>query len=301
MKKLFNILTFTLLAFASDGQTSIQTKEVKIPYTNGYEIFRICISGCSVSFGDKQEYFWYTEFSKIKSTKGGSGGNLLHGNYKFYDEHGNLRQDKSYYLGLPDGSEKNWDSLGNITSQTKYNKGKIVYWKFQNDEKNWIELIGQIFQEGTIKKVYTQYNSLLSEETMLPNFKQHTKTYYEYSGKLKEEYSTSGLGVVYMTGKYTAYYENGKIQTVGQFYDGEYNNVKVGVWNWYKSDGTLEATEQYKANIEKWSNGKNKVVGGYILDTDTNSWLKTGEWRWYTEEGKFQSSKKYKWGVETTE
>jgi antitoxin component YwqK of YwqJK toxin-antitoxin module len=152
MKKLFNILTFTLLAFASDGQTSIQTKEVKIPYTNGYEIFRICISGCAVSFGDKQEYFWYTEFSKIKSTKGGSGGNLLHGNYKFYDEHGNLRQDKSYYLGLPDGSEKNWDSLGNITSQTKYNKGKIVYWKFQNDEKNWIELIGQIFQEGTIKK-----------------------------------------------------------------------------------------------------------------------------------------------------
>lgn len=301
MKKLFNILTFTLLAFASYGQTSIQTKEVKILYTNGYEIFRVCIVGCTVSYDDKKEYFWYTEFSNIKSTKGGSGGSLLHGNYKFYDEQGNLRQDKNYYLRLPDGSKKNWDSLGNITSQTKYNKGKIVYLKFQNDEKYWIEWIGPIFEEGSIKKVYTQFNSLLSEQKTLPNFKQHTKTYYEYSGKLKEEYSTSGFGGDYMTGKYTSYYENGKIQTIGQFYDGEYTNVKVGAWNWYKSDGTLEATVQYKANIKKWSNGENKVVGGYILDTDSNSWLKNGEWRWYTEDGKFQSSKKYKWGVETRE
>lgn len=302
MKKLFNILTFALLAFASYGQTSIQTKEVKIPYTNGYEIFRICTSGCQTNFDDKKEYFWYTEFSKIKSTKGGSGGSLLHGNYKFYDEQGNLRQDKNYYLGLPDGNEKTWDSLGNITSTTKYNKGEIVYWKFQNEDGYWVEHIGKIFTEGWVKKTYTKYNSLIAEQTMLANFKTHTRTFYEYGdNKVKEDYYSSGMGGDFMTGKYTAYYENGKVQTEGQFYDGEYTNVKVGTWNWYKSDGTLEATEQYKANIEKWSNGENKVVGGYILDTETNTWIKTGEWRWYSEDGKFQSSKKYRWGVETTE
>lgn len=301
MRQTIYILTLTFLTIASYGQTTIQTKEIKIHYTNGNEIFKICASGCVTTFDDKKEYFWYTEFSKIKSTKGGSGGNLLHGNYKFYDENGNLRQDKNYYLGLPDGTEKNWDSLGNITSQAKYNKGKMFYWKFQNDEKYWIEWIGPIFEQGTIKKVYTQYSSLISEETQLPNFKEHIKTYYEYSGKLKAEYTTSGIGGDYMTGKYISYFENGKIQTDGQFYEGEYTNIKIGTWKYYNSDGTVDATEQFKSGVEKWDNGELKIAGGYIYDTDNNTWLKTGEWRFYTEDGKFQSSKKYKWGTEVTE
>lgn len=185
------ILSLSLLTIQSYEQSPIQTKEIKIPYTNGYEVFNICSSGCSTTFDDKKEYFWYNEFSKIKSTKGGSGGSLLHGNYKFYDENGNLRQDKYYYLGLSDGSEKTWDSLGNITSQYKYSKGDIIYMKFQNEEKYWIEFNGPMFKEGTVRKVYTQFNSLISEETMLANFKQRIKTYYEYSGKVKEQFTTS--------------------------------------------------------------------------------------------------------------
>lgn len=301
MRQTISILTLFLLTIVSYGQTAIQTKEIKIQYTNGNEIFKICTSGCPTSFDDKKEYFWYTEFSNIKSTKGGSGGSLLHGNYKFYDENGNLRQDKNYYLGLPDGSEKNWDSLGNIKSQTKYSKGVIIYWKFQNEEKYWIEFNGQMLKEGTIRKVYTQYNSLISEETMLPKFRQHIKTFYEYSGKLKEDYTTSGIGRDYLAGKYTSYFENGKVEVDGQYYNGEYTNIKVGTWKWYKSDGTLDATEIYKVEVEKWDNGEIKVAGGYIFDSEKNTWLKIGEWRWYTEEGKFQSSKKYKWGVEITE
>lgn len=301
MTRVLLLLFLSFLTVKSFGQATIKTKEIKIPYTNGYEIFRVCSYNCQTNFDDKKEYFWYTEFSKIKSTKGGSGGSLLHGNYKLYDEHGNLRQDKNYYLGLPDGSEKYWDSLGNITSITKYSKGVIVYLKFQNDEKYWIEIIGPMFTEGTIRKVYTQFNSLVSEETMLSNFKLHTKTFYEYSGKLKEDFTASGINKNYLTGKYTAYYENGKVQIQGQFYDGEYTNIRVGIWNWYKPDGTLDEMAQYKANVEKWSNGEKKVVGGYILDAETNTWLKTGEWSWYSEDGKLQSKKKYEWGVENTE
>lgn len=44
-------------------------------------------------------------------------------------------------------------------------------------------------EQGSIKKVYTQYISLISEETILPNFKLHIKIYHEYSEKLKEEYT----------------------------------------------------------------------------------------------------------------
>jgi len=302
MIKSILIFSFALGIFQLPGQNPIQTKEIKIHYPNGYEVFKVCVSDGQATFNDKKEYFWYTEFSKIKSTKGSAGGNLLHGNYKFYDENGNLRHEKNYFLGLQDGSEKHWDSLGNITSQKKHNKGDIIYWKFQNEENYWIEFNGPMFKEGTTRKVFTQYNSLISEETMLPEFRQHIKTFYEYSGKLKEEYSSGGLNKDHLMGKYSTFYENGKPNVEGQFDIGKYTyDIRVGTWKWYKSDGTLEAAIQYKAIIEHWSNGEMKVVGGYVLDNKTNSWEKTGEWRWYDEEGKFQSRKKYKWGVETDE
>lgn len=302
MTRTFLLLILSLLTVKSFGQTTIQSNEIKIHYTNGYEIFRVCATGCQTNYNDNKKYFWYTEFSKVKSTKGGSGGSLLHGNYKFYDGKGNLRQDKNYYLGLSDGTEKNWDSLGNITSTTKYNKDDIIYWKFQGKDGAWVEHIGAMFTEGWIKKSYTKYNSLIAEQTMLADFKTHTKIYYEYGdNSLKEEYTSSDMNGDFIIGKYTAYYENGKIQTEGQFYDGKYTNIKTGTWKWYKFDGTLDATEQFKANVEFWSNGEIKVAGGYVLNSETNEWLKTGEWRWYTDEGIFQSSKKYEWGVEKTE
>ena len=301
MKKEIIMSSILMISVHSYGQSSIQTKEIKIPYTNGYEVFQICSIDCSTTFDDKKEYYWYTEFSKIKSTKGGSGGSLLHGNYKFYDENGNLIQDKNYYLGLSDGSQKKWDSLGNIISQSKYSKGDIVYLKFQNDEKYWIELNGATFREGTFRKVYTPNNTLVSEETMLANFKQNIKTYYEFSGKLKEEYTSSGLGSDYLMGKYSSFYENGKIEVQGQFGDGEYMNIRVGTWKWYNPDGTLDVTENYKAEVVKWPNGKRKFAGGYILNTETNEWIKDGEWRWYDEDGKYKSIIKYSWGVETND
>ena len=289
-----------LLAAQLYGQAVIQTKEIKITYSNGYEVFKVCTSNVQTIFNDKKEYFWYTEYSKIKSTKGGSGGNLLHGNYKFYDENGNLRYDKNYYLGLRDGSEKHWDSSGNIVSQAKYLKGDLVYTKFQNEEKYWIEFIGPMFKEGTIRKVYTRYNGLISEEIMLPNWRQHVKIFYEYSGKLEEEYTAGGIDKERLLGKFSTFYENGKTKIEGQFDIGKYTyNIRVGTWKWFKSDGTLEATADYKVHIEQWSNGAMKIAGGYILDPNTNTWEKTGEWRWYDEDGKSQTSKKYTMGTET--
>ena len=293
-------LMLSLLTYFSYGQTSVKTKEVMIPYANGREVFRVCMSGCVTTFDDNKKYYWYTEFSGIKSSKGGSGGSLLHGIYKFYDENENLRAERNYYLGLEDGNEKSWDSLGNIRSQAKYNKGDLIYWKFQDEEKYWIELIGKILDEGSIKKVYSEYNSLLQEETTLTDFWEHIKTYYDNSGKLKEEYTTDFIRIN-MKGKYTSYFENGKIEVDGQYHAGDDTNIKVGVWKWYKSDGTIEATSTYKAEIQKWENGQLKVAGGYIYDDENNTWLKDGDWYWYTEEGKFQTSIEYKLGVKVTE
>lgn len=284
----------------SYGQTNIKTKEIKIAYPNGYELFHICMDNPKLIFNDRKEYFWYTEYSKIKSTKGGSGGSLLHGNYKVYDDNGNLKKEMNYNLGLLHGSEKTWDSSGNTTSTSKYRNGEMIYRKFQDDQKYWIEFSGEIFKVGTTKKVYTRYNLLISEETTLSDFYKHTKTYFEPSGKLKEEF-TKEFGTGYLIGKYTAYYENGKIKVEGKFFKGKNANVKVGIWKHYKSDETIDSTEQYKSGVEFWQNGELKVAGGFILKPKDKKWVKTGEWRWYNKEGKFESSKIFEKGVEIAE
>ena len=69
MRQPIYILSLALLSTICYGQTTIQTKEVKIRYTNGNEIFKICSSSCATNFEETKEYFWYTEFSKIKSTR----------------------------------------------------------------------------------------------------------------------------------------------------------------------------------------------------------------------------------------
>jgi len=205
-------------------------------------------------------------------------------------------------LGLEDGNEVRWDSLGNIIAKKTYKKGDIIYWKFLNRENYWIEFNGPIFSEGTIRKVYTKYGTLISEEKMLADFKQHVKIYYEYPiGQLKEEYTTTGLGGDYLSGKYTSYYKNGKIEVDGQFYEGKFTNIRVGTWKWYNEDGTLASESTYKAEVTYWANGEKKMTGGYIYDTDNEQWVKIGEWKWFDETGKLIETKKYQWGIEISE
>ncbi|MFN6379864.1 MAG: toxin-antitoxin system YwqK family antitoxin [Flavobacteriales bacterium] len=271
---------------------TVLTKEVKIPYTNGYEIFKICTSGCLTKFEDHNEYFWYNEYSGLKSTRGGNGGNLLHGNYKFFDESGNLRKECNYWFGLKDGVEKEWDSLGYVVSQIKYVKGNGVYIKFQNEDDYWIEINGPLLEKGTTRKVYTPFNVLVREETILTGFFQKVKTYY-IGGGIMEEYTESLMESGDLRGKYTSYYENGRIEVEGQFYDGEFLNIRVGIWKWYNTDGILISTSSYKADISLWPNGKPKSTGGYLFNNESNDWVKVGEWRFYDENGKLQSEKYY--------
>lgn len=300
MKKL---ILFYFLYFVTAylyGQT-FQNEEIRIRYTNGFEVFYVCKTNPTLTLDDNKEYYWYNEFSKIKSTKGGYGGNLLNGNYKFYDEEGNLRVDKNYLFGLEDGNDIRWDSLGNIIAKTTYRKGDIIYWKFLNEENFWIEFIGPLFSEGNVKKVYTKYGTLLSEEKMLADLMQHVKVYYEYpAGQLQAEFTKTILGDDY-SGKFTSYYRNGRIEVDGQYLEGKYTNIRVGKWRWYNEDGTLDSENTYKAEVANWENGEKKVRGGYIYDTNSDQWVMIGDWWWYDETGNLIEMTKYQWGVEIVE
>ena len=280
---------------------SCQQKEIKTSYTDGIEVFNVCIKNPSISYNENNDYFWYTEFSSIKSTKGGSGGNLLNGNYKFYDIYGNLRLDENYSLGLKDGNSIRWDSLGNISGKTTYSNGDIIYYKHLNEENYWIELDGPLFVIGSYRKVYTKYGTLISEEEVLAGFKQHVRNYYEYPlNQLKEEYTVSGFGGNYRCGKFVSYYDNGKIEIEGQFSKRELTYIQVGIWKWYNRDGTLESNGSFKDKIIYWPNGEMKLAGGLMLDPKTNNWVKIGEWRWYDVNGKFKERKYFNYGEEIT-
>ena len=50
---LFILITFST---ASAFGQKIQTKEIKITYTNGIKVFDVCISNPSISFDEKKEY-----------------------------------------------------------------------------------------------------------------------------------------------------------------------------------------------------------------------------------------------------
>ena len=103
-------LSFLLMMNISYTQNNksvtIKTELKTIEYNNGREIFNIYKINPNISFNEKLDYYWYNEFSKIKSTKGSSGGNLLHGKYQFFDEKGNLINESNYKSGLKDGRDR---------------------------------------------------------------------------------------------------------------------------------------------------------------------------------------------------
>lgn len=301
MKHIVIITFFLLIRFTSNSQSFVSTKEIKISYTNGYEIFNVCSTNPKISYDDKKEYFWYQSQFGIKSTKGGTGGQLLHGNCKYFDESGNLLEDKNYILGII-SNKKSWDSIGNVKSTYKYEEGDMIYWKFK-DGDYWVEHIGRMFKEGWLKKTYTRFNELIEEEEQLSGYKRHIKTYYTNENhSLKEDfYIIFDYGL--FIGKYTDYFEGGKIKTIGEFYDKknimpQYAKIKIGNWIIHNSDGTVAQSLFYKPEIILWNDGKLKSIGFYVHDSKSNIWQKSGEWRTYSEDEKLLNSKKYNWGIE---
>jgi antitoxin component YwqK of YwqJK toxin-antitoxin module len=278
----FNILIiFCYLTINLFGQ-DCQSEEIRIKYIDGVEVFNICDKNPTIEFEENKEYYWYTEFSGIKSTKGGSGGNLLNGNYNFYDEDGNLRLEQNFSLGVKNGSEITWDSIGNIITKTIYDNDNVTYRKFLY-ENYWNEFIGPKYEIGSVHKIYTQYGILIKEGTMLEELKEHVKIYFEQSSsQLKAEYTTFSFtnGDV-LLGKYTTYYKNGQIEVDGQFHEDGFLNIKVGKWVIYYENGTIESEVDYKADVQFWENGELEHEGGYVFDVYTEKWLKTEDWKWY--------------------
>jgi antitoxin component YwqK of YwqJK toxin-antitoxin module len=310
MKKiLLTLISLPLIGFG-------QNKEVKINYTNGTEVFEVLTNkNPNISFDEEKEYFWYTEFTNIKTTKGGSGGLLLNGNYKFYNESGNLENEINYKLGLKHGVQKNWDADGTVILNNEYIEGRAVYTKFRNDQgifiswENPIDPFSIQQSKGAIKKQFDKYNQL----EMVIKYHDLALTqmteYYTYSNQKDKEYFKAGFGGGPLYGKYTKWYSDGQVKVDGQYYEPEEFSmggmicyecdpeIRVGTWTWYNEDGTIDSQSTYKADISYWDNGSIKSVGGLIKSG--GEWLKHGKWIFHDEEESWEKEeKKYEWGNE---
>lgn len=296
MKRILAILSIMIISTFGYTQTqsvAIPTEQKTIQYTNGREVFNICKANQTVSYKEDLEYYWYNEYSKVKITKGGAGGNLLHGKYQFFDEKGNLIREANFYLGLKDGVEKTWDTDGKIKETYKFNKGKLVYSKFKSeDNDNFIEWNGPALVTGSVKKIYTSYGHLEQTEEVLEGFKFKVTVFF-YDGKVKKKYTTGLLDWMYE--EYIEYYENGKIKLYGKFEE----NWRIGDWKWYKEDGSIDTIEKYRINRQYYPDNKIMTEGGEYFDTSSNEWKRNGLWIWYKENGKdLEETKEYEYGVE---
>lgn len=299
-KKYFMNLLLILFLFSSTtafGQ-KYQTKEIKITYSNGINVFDVCVTNPSIEFDKKKVYFWYSEVSgssEIKNTEGGCGGNLLHGKERFFDNKGNLLSERNYNLGLLEGESKYWDSIGRLREIYKHIDGNLTYRKTKV-QGGWFEDIGLPLTEGYTRRNYNEINNLTTE-SIYKDGNYFTKDFYKYSNKIKYQYSTPFWCDTCYRGKYFSFYENGNKKVEGQYSD-SITNIRVGIWKWYKETGSSDGQETFKAELQKWPNGEWKITGGYYFDNDLKKWLKVGKWNYYDETGKFLYSKTFDFDIE---
>lgn len=295
---IFQVLIFFPITFFSAKAQTCQTKEITVNYSNGYLVFEVCISNPAINYSSKSDYRWYSEKGDkevIKTTQGGSGGPLLNGKEKFFDEKGNLTYEKNYVLGLLNGETKHWNNKGGLEKIYKYLKGEVVATK-EKVEDGWFESTGTFWTNGYSRR-YLDYGNNVITESVYKDGDYITKDYYKFSNILRYQYSTPSWCDTCYTGRYTAYYKNGKKEFEGLYSD-TLSNIKVGVWKWYSESGALKEQESYKEEFLKWPNGEWKITGGYYLDLYLKKWLKIGAWNSYDEKGKRLTSIYYHEGFD---
>jgi len=291
MKKICIILVVTIYSTTDllSQTAQISTEPKTINYRKGArEVFIVCKGQPVKTLRDTLEYFWYNEQSGIKSTKGGSGGQLLHGKYQYFDEKGNLVKEANYNLGLEHGLSRTWEENGNIKETFKFNYGICTYLKTQIADGYSNEWIGTMFKKGSIKTIYSPTGKVVEKTFYVDEFKGNLKVYSEETGKLILD-CIQGMGDYYY-GAYKAFYDDGKPKVSGQFVD----NMRDGTWVFYKEDGSIDSSLKFRIHTKFHANKKIKVKGCEFQSM--SEWIRDGTWIFYDEKGRIDKTEKYKEG-----
>jgi antitoxin component YwqK of YwqJK toxin-antitoxin module len=137
MKNLFLFFVFCIFWSVTDAQFKVfETSEVSISSDTGNTEFSIITDDFNNRIKHDNRYYWYTP-RKVISTKGGYDGKILHGVYKEFYEHRQLRQKGEFKFGLKSGKWNTWDDQGEITSIKRFKKGYLHGKILVGDIETW--------------------------------------------------------------------------------------------------------------------------------------------------------------------
>lgn len=178
--------------------------------------------------------------------------------------------------GLKNGLWKLWNEDGILMSEYNFSNGKkngkcVDYYEFgeAGGRTIGVSCAGQAMSIETYANdeptgTHTYYtcknnSQLILKEKVVYSSGKYVQTFYYPNGKKKAE--INGLRRNHrncMNGAYTAYYENGKVRTKGEYKDkgGNYESVKFGKWIHYYEDGKILGEENY----DEWGNPLGKFV-----------------------------------------
>ena len=222
-------------------------------------------------FGLKQgnwKYFW--ENGNLKE-EGTFQNDKRHGYFKYYDEEGNFKYVEKYDKDLlivdaPETRQMDVKTVyhpnGKRAITATYYKGVPDGIRREFDERGMV-IKGYVFANGILR-----YEGITDEDGKRQGY---WKEFYP-TGELKSEgnYIDSK-----QDGGWKFYFENQKIEVTGRYKNGK----KEGTWYWYYPNGELLQEENWIGGkldgefLEYDENGNTIVKGEYLEDTEEGEWF----------------------------
>jgi predicted aspartyl protease/antitoxin component YwqK of YwqJK toxin-antitoxin module len=257
----------------------VNLKEIKEEVQNGVKIFNIITNDIKINFKEDLEYYWYSEYSGEQSTKGASGGRLLHGSYSFFDEEGRLNWQGYYKYGLQDSTWFFWDDNGELTSKSTWKDGIEVYRKLIYEDGRYIESYGAIGYPNYWYRQYSNKNVLIIDTKTIiskPYPVRETFEYYPNGKTIKRHFYSCGFFNYY--GEYKEYSTDGKLISIGYYDKQYYLGLKTGEWKFYNEEKRKFDTVRYKTQDIEDKLTAIRAIGSMTLNPKSNEWTKTGIW-----------------------
>jgi antitoxin component YwqK of YwqJK toxin-antitoxin module len=290
-------------SYYPDGKVkeeSLYTNNKRNGVTNEYDPNGVLITVMTYKNG------FLTDREKLnrKDDKG-----LKQGIWRTYYENGKIKSEAYYVNDLLSGQYKEFDENGNIKVKLQYAKGAILEEKdttaLEVQIQNKYDVKGNLVYSGTYRDsvpvgIHRMYDSTgkvvngylfdnngikLGEGIITNEGKKEGKWKYFYSDGSVQ---SSGLySNNQPSGKWDYFYKNGKKEQTGVFKQGKTD----GLWQWYYPDGTIKREEEYYEGksegmyTEYDTTGQIIVSGKYFDGQKEDEWFyKVGD---YSEKGKY--------------
>jgi antitoxin component YwqK of YwqJK toxin-antitoxin module len=220
--------------------------------------------------------------------------NLKQGNWKYFWENGNLKEEGTYQNDKKHGYFKYFDGEGNFKYVEKYDKDNLVV---DAPETRQMEIKTVYHPNGKPSITATYYNGV--PDGVRREFNEEGKVIQGYvfaNGILRYEGITDEDGK--RQGYWKEFYPTGELKSEGNYIDskqdggwkfyfenhnneveGRYiNGKKEGTWYWFYQNGKI-------LQEENWSNGK--LYGEFVEYSETGVITVKGEYLDGTEEGEW--------------